>query len=564
MKAAADEQKEIANSARYGYSERILALEKYFNMERQMIEKEREYKLSTGEKSQTGDINSASNAELAKLGRERTAMLEGLAKEHQNLRLAELESSRQASKMILDDETKTFSERLTASKQYELTTIEMIREQFAQRTLGLQEGSDEYKQASIELEDELTRIAREGASEREDITAKEVIKRAETLSIQAAILKQRQSEEEVALSAQYAEGTIKREEYERQKAALSRKYEEEAFTSSMDGMKQLLNTEELSAKDREDLAKQLAQKEVDYNAWKNDKQVEDDLKVAAVQDEIRKKKEELLKESVNAIFTFLSQASERRIAEIEAEMEAIEEQKARELELMESSVASEEDREARRAEIEARAAAKTAALEAKKKEEQRKQAVRDKAQGITSAIINTAIGVTGALKTTPTPLGIALAAIVGALGAIQVATIASQPIPKYARGTQDHPGGLAVTGDAGKSEMVITPAGGVFKTPSIPTLMDLPAHSMVLPDYRKALDLDLMEFLPEARVMATREDGILSLQRSMERNHEESVAAFREYAKTTREYMRKQVKIEMTTLYNSTLASTRRDNPNPK
>lgn len=36
----------------------------------------------------------------------------------------------------------------------------------------------------------------------------------------------------------------------------------------------------------------------------------------------------------------------------------------------------------------------------------------------------------------------------------QLATIVAQPIPKYAKGTDNHPGGLAVVGDGGKHEAV--------------------------------------------------------------------------------------------------------------
>jgi hypothetical protein len=52
-----------------------------------------------------------------------------------------------------------------------------------------------------------------------------------------------------------------------------------------------------------------------------------------------------------------------------------------------------------------------------------------KAMSIMEAMVNTAVAVTSALKVFPPWLGIALAAVVGALGAIQVGLIAKQPIP---------------------------------------------------------------------------------------------------------------------------------------
>ena len=67
-------------------------------------------------------------------------------------------------------------------------------------------------------------------------------------------------------------------------------------------------------------------------------------------------------------------------------------------------------------------------LEAKQEEMQIKQAKRQKAMNITSAIINTATGVTKTLAEWGWPLGAIFAAIVGAMGAAQIAMIASTPI----------------------------------------------------------------------------------------------------------------------------------------
>ena len=104
-----------------------------------------------------------------------------------------------------------------------------------------------------------------------------------------------------------------------------------------------------------------------------------------------------------------------------------------------------------------------------------------------------------------------LAALVGAMGAAQVAIIAAQPIPKYAKGTKDHPGGLAIVGDGGKKEGIVTD-NGLFITPDKPTLVDLPAHAQVIPDLsyiydRRGLMSDYG--LLEQRLKSMREEGIV-------------------------------------------------------
>lgn len=76
-------------------------------------------------------------------------------------------------------------------------------------------------------------------------------------------------------------------------------------------------------------------------------------------------------------------------------------------------------------------------LDRKKRELAIKQAKREKAIALAGAIVNTALAIVKALQTQPVWLGIVLAALVGIMGGLQIATIASTPIPQYARGRYD-------------------------------------------------------------------------------------------------------------------------------
>lgn len=70
-----------------------------------------------------------------------------------------------------------------------------------------------------------------------------------------------------------------------------------------------------------------------------------------------------------------------------------------------------------------------AELAKKRQELQLKQARAEKTANLFSAIGGVAVGIANSLKVGG-PIGIALAAIVGALGAVQIATIAAQPLPE--------------------------------------------------------------------------------------------------------------------------------------
>lgn len=177
---------------------------------------------------------------------------------------------------------------------------------------------------------------------------------------------------------------------------------------------------------------------------------------------------------------------ENRISKIEEEQEANEEAGEQELarieRLEETGAISSEEAEARKRAAEDKTARKNEELEKKKAQLQQKQARWDKANSIIQATIATALAVAKALP------NFVLAGIAAAMGAAQIAVIASQPIPKYAKGTDSHKGGLAVVGDGGVPETVITD-NGAYITPSVPTLVDIPRGAKVIP---YAVDMERM------------------------------------------------------------------------
>lgn len=229
---------------------------------------------------------------------------------------------------------------------------------------------------------------------------------------------------------------------------------------------------------------------------------------------------------VSGITSLMTDIYDARIENVEKEQEANDEAYDKEIERIESleenGAISTEEAEARKRAAEDKTAAKNAELEKKKAALQEKQAKWDKANSIVQAGIATALAITKALP------NLVLAALVGAMGAAQIAVIAAQPIPKYAKGTKDHPGGLAIVGDGGKKEGIITD-NGLFVTPDKPTLVNLPAHAQVIPDLSYIYDRDGLTSdygMIEKKLKDMRESGIVvnvnndysSLEREMKGN----------------------------------------------
>lgn len=463
--------------------------------------------------------------ELERLAKEQAKYQEDIAK-----RLSETRIS------LIDDEYE--KERQTAQKKYE-ENIASIK--------GNSEEENELRRNYEQiLQDELLAIDKNYLDKKDE----EERKRIESLakyemddkknkyadeSIKSSRNMQRDIREQAAL---YEQGIINKKEYEKRKAQITQDYAIIETKRTMALLQELINVQGISDEERLRLKEALAEEEIkliekvrDAHTKARDEENESDKKYwADIQSSIDNLKNvsddavdglgtlfggitelilKMVKDGKLGLEDLLASAAviseglstmvigmyDRQIEKIEEQQEkneeAGEEEKERIEDLVNSGVISTEEGEARKRAAEQRTADKNKELEKQKAEIQQKQAKWDKANSIIQATIATSLAVTKALP------NFVVAAIVAAMGAAQIAMIAAQPIPKYAKGTKDksHPGGLAIVGDGGKREVILTDSGA-YITPSVPTLVDMPKHAEVIPDvvdYKKmALRSDAM------------------------------------------------------------------------
>ena len=164
--------------------------------------------------------------------------------------------------------------------------------------------------------------------------------------------------------------------------------------------------------------------------------------------EIEQLKLQLISESVAATFDIIASGYERQFNELQTEKE-------RELALVEGNKAAEDA-------INEKYAKKEAELKTK-------AAKAAKAGAMITAATNTALAIVSAYSTPPAPVGIALGVLMAALGAVQIATIAAQPIPKFFKGTDSAPSGNLIAGDRGR-ELISTTSGQLLMA-NKPTVM---------------------------------------------------------------------------------------------
>lgn len=466
---------------------------------------------------------------------------------------------------LIDDEYE--KERQTAQKKYE-ENIASIK--------GNSEEENELRRNYEQiLQDELLAIDKNYLDKKDE----EERKRIESLakyemddkknkyadeSIKSSRNMQRDIREQAAL---YEQGIITKKEYEKRKAQITQDYAIIETERTMALLQELINVQGISDEERLRLKEALAEEEIkliekvrDAHTKARDEENESDKKYwADIQSSIDNLKNvsddavdglgtlfggitelilKMVKDGKLGLEDLLASAAaiseglstmvigmyDRQIEKIEEQQEkneeAGEEEKERIEDLVNSGVISTEEGEARKRAAEQRTADKNKELEKQKAEIQQKQAKWDKANSIIQATIATSLAVTKALP------NFVVAAIVAAMGAAQIAMIAAQPIPKYAKGTKDksHPGGLAIVGDGGKREVILT-GNGAYITPSVPTLVDMPKHAEVIPDivdYKKmalrsdAMMLDKMRRDKGDPVIVNVNNDYKSLERKMD------------------------------------------------
>lgn len=392
--------------------------------------------------------------------------------------------------------------------------------------LDIQEETE--KESAIRKNEDILAIEEKYAKKRLELNENHAIEKTKKLEEEYAarfiVVNVAMSKELDELTAQYKKGEINAETYERNKAAITRKYMLQQLETALELAKIMSDMPGLSDEDKLKMKQKVAEAEIALSNAVRDIEVADTEDAAKAHqkwlgefanslDNMNDIARDALGDTANIFgglskiiksivddgkldFKDLAEAAiamlsgindavqnsySMRIEKVEEEQEANEEAKEKDIEriehLAETGAISEEEAEVRKRAAEEKTAAKNAELDKKKQAMAKKQAVWDKATSIAQAGIATALAIAKSLP------NFILAAIVGAMGAIQIATIAATPIPSYAEGTKNgsHPGGKALVGDGGKREVVMY-NGLAWITPDTPMMVNLPRGAKVFPD----------------------------------------------------------------------------------
>ena len=524
----------INSDIRNSWGERMSAERNYSNMNRQisLVESYQLPGAKRSEVSETADEKSSRLEAEKSLHESRIALMEeGLDKELATIRYGYQQkidavkgnsSAEMALRKSLLQEMN--NELAKASEEYEKNRASL---DLQNRLASVEEGSEEEMSVRLDIldkqkEEEMKAAESNGADvsliEKKYLNEKRKIYEEYAADYVDEISKSAAAEQ-VVRNAQYnsdlkeleklhSKKLVSDEEYEKKKADITERYSIDTAKAAVESLEEQISVENISQDEREKLAEQLQKAKADLANAEADAEI---AAIKRVQDEEEDSYKKRMKnaqrwmgvasDAIGAVGSLMSTLYERDIDNIEKEQEANEEAYNADVErieaLAESGAISEEEAEVRKRAAEAETSRKNEELEKKKVQLQQKQAKWQKGVDIAQAGIATALAITRALP------NLVLAAIVGAMGAVQIATIAATPIPAYKEGTKNggHIGGLAIVGDGGKHEVVVY-GGKSWVTPDVPTVVDLPKGAEVFPD--------ISEFNENVRMNTIYDSGISS------------------------------------------------------
>lgn len=276
------------------------------------------------------------------------------------------------------------------------------------------------------------------------------------------------------LNKSLEEKKISVERYYEDRKKIEDKFAENIIRLEILNTKRLLSYAAEGSKEKYELLKKLAELEMQLDNKTTDTKLSNNKKLKAAAKELVNELKGLAINLIEGTFDKQKNALEEQIA-------ASEKTKAAEIDRINASTLSEQEKADKIKIIEAKAQADRELLERRKKQVDYQRAKFERDKAIFEIGINTATAIAKAVSASPLTGGLPFSAIAAAIGAVQIASVLARPLPKFEKGTESAPGGLAITDEKG-AEMYVEPSGRTYMgSDKGPTIRYLKPGTKVIP-----------------------------------------------------------------------------------
>lgn len=383
---------------------------------------------------------------------------------------------------VADNENKSLVDRLAALTKFQDYQKRMIR---AQRDfdLGNTKLLESERKAIIEkARQEELKVSTDFLEKTYQIQLQNQQKNTENSQAKSNI---RRDNYLTQLNEQFQAGEITEETYRKRQLEAEERYAKDELNILIDGIEEEIRLRKAKGEDVTKLEAALAKARADIAQRETDSQLRKEDEVFKKRVDKLRLYQEIASNVFSAFGELVTASTDAELVRIDEQIAALDKKKEKDIQVANATIVNEQEKAAAIQAIEINANNQKEVLDKRRRQAELERARFEKVSSIARIIADTAIAVVTTLgdKTIqPGFLRIPLAATIGLLGAAQLARVIATPLPKYAEGTDDHPGGKAILGDGGRRELVVTPDGRLMMSDKVPQVFDLPAHSVVLPD----------------------------------------------------------------------------------
>lgn len=550
-------QKQTMDDTKRSYSDRLKASDQYYYLQKRLLENNKNLAIADTTLSNNQQLaiikeftNSYQQAEQEQ-EKNRKALQSDANKDRIALYQQDLTSQKKVEQDIIADQTASLDLRLNTVKSYVKTASELAKVSAKLEIAEAGDNSDKIKTVRKKLQGDLADIDKEGKTktfeinkQAQDALIKSLVQGAkyqedlekETIALfkqeegkRLLIIEQNSAEAQEALGNQLKKGTITQSQYNYQKEQIDRDSADDSIKQQIitaqaivDLQRGLLTFGIGSARDLGKSEQDLAKLKIQASKQATAQQLADAKTVA----DARKSQHDLEIQLTDQVLDFTKTAIDagfqHRLDSLKSESDQIDKNTQSQLDAVSRSVGSEKQKADQTALINAKAQQQKDIIAQKERKIQHDQAVFDKAFNIAKALESVSLSEVKALDylTNPltAPLYPAIAALIGAIGAVNVATIIAQPIPAFKDGIRDkNAAGLGIWGEAG-IELGVMPDGRAVLSPDKATLdympkgMDIFSHAELmrmiskpdLPVYAGGKEVDVQSLISESKRSTSR------------------------------------------------------------
>lgn len=221
----------------------------------------------------------------------------------------------------------------------------------------------------------------------------------------------------------------------------------------------------------------------DLTAWakkENDQRVKDEEEAAKKRMALITKVTQLGIQAGDMLRSIRNSHHQEDMNELNRQDEANRNALDREIARIQRSTLSQQEKEEAIREAEAKSEIKRRQIENERRDREQRAAAFDRDVAMFQMMLSMFQGIAKEVGTGGVKGIVTAAAITAFMGGI-ITAAGRLRTPRYAKGTDSHPGGLAIVGDGGEQERIDLPGGQSFFSPATDTLMDLPKGTSVTP-----------------------------------------------------------------------------------